>query len=387
MRSAGFASGIATLVAVAVMVEGMGTALASAALIATGVGAVVFLAVIAIWAVVHWREVRAWFAGWISGTVKQGEVSAADEGITSMLESTMRLRAQLNAVDVEGDLLRSRLDRGAALALMGTRSTMGDAALVSALGRSDIRRLDDACAQARRAKAVAEASYWVTALWREADDLIDSASLNESGRPSEGFDYDKDSWLSKTHHFWTETWVVHPNGLSQRLLQQDGTLEDFLRAVNASNIEGVTIDFSIKGSVYGPALGDYNDALTAIAREVGRCVADIGAASREAAFVALQGAASGYSRLLSVLEVVTGEGLDYSVVHLDVVGPPKWSMDLAFEDGTTTVLVSPGRVVSTLKQYHGDIGDHTLEVAGAVHMWWEPRFGRDVLDHTAAATA
>ncbi len=384
MRSAGFASGIATLVAVAVMVKS-GAALASAALVATGVGAIVFLAVIAIWAIVHWREVRAWFAGWISGTAKEKEVSAADEGITAMLESTMRLRAQLNAVDVEADLLRSRLDRGAALALMGARSTMGDAGLVAALGGSALKGLDDASAQARRAKAVAEAGYWVEALWREADDFIDSASLNGSGRPSEGFEFDKDAWLSKTHHFWTEIWIVHPNGVVQRVRQQDGTLAGLLRAVNTTNVEGVTIDFSIKGLVYGPALRDYNDALTAIAGEVGRCVEAIGAASREAAYIALQGSASEYNRVLSVIEVVTSEGLDHSGIRLDVSGPPTWSEDIAFGDGTATLLVPPGGVVSTLKQYHGDIGEHRTVVAGVAHSWWHPGFGRDVLDHRADA--
>ena len=381
MRSAAFAQGIAVLVAGIVASQACGLALAAAAAIATGVGAIVFLAVLAVWAAFHWDDIAQWFASWVSGTAKDEEVRAADEGITGMLGSTMRLRATLNAVDVEGELLQARLERGKGLALMEARSGLPDGAAVAGLGRADLRHLDSGAVQARRAKAVAEARYWVEALWRETDDFVDADGLAGDGRPSEGFRSDNGKALGAEHDFWTELRVVGADGSVRRIGQADGSLVAFLASLNSTNVEGVGLDLSIKGRVYGPALDDLAHELGEMSAELGRCVDRLSACSREAAHAAMQGSAPDYRRDLGVVEVRLGEGVRGARVKLMVDMDPGSVKTVVVDDGTAMALVGPGDVMSILLDVPVGHVCASEAVSGTAHRWCDPRFATDVLDH------
>ncbi len=381
MRTASFAQSIAILVTTAIVSQIPGIALAAAAAMVTGVGAIVFLAVLAVWAAFHWDDIKSWFASWVSGTAKDEEVRAADEGITGMLTSTMRLRAGLNAVDVEGELAQSRLERGRGYALMEARALLPDADAVAGLGRADLRHLDDGGARARRAKAVAEARYWIDVLWCEVDDFVDSDGLADSGRPSEGFRNDNDKALGKEHHFWTELRVIGPDGAVRRLGQADGSLAAFLAALNTSSADGIEIDFSIKGRVYGGALDDLTHELGAVSAELGRCVDMLAACSRETAYSAMQGSAPDYRRDLGVVEVRLGEGVNGGRVRVTVDTDAGPAREVPVDDGTAVVLVRPGRAMSILVHVPGGYEKAEQVVGGAVHGWCEPGFARDVLDH------
>jgi hypothetical protein len=381
MRTAAFAQGIAVLVATVIVSQISGIALAAAMAMATGVGAIVFLAVLAVWAAFHWDDIRSWFASWVSGTAKDEEVRAADEGITGMLGSTMRLRAGLNAVDVEGELLQARLERGKGLALMEARSMLPDAAAVDGLGRADLRQLDGGGVQARRAKAVAEARYWVEVLWREVDDFVDADGLAADGRPSEGFRNDNDKALGAEHDFWTELWVLRAGGGGERIAQADGRLAAFLASLNSTNVDGWELDLSIKGRVYGPALDDLTRELGAVASELGRCVDRLSACSREAAYAAMQGSAPDYRRDMSVVEVRLGESVRNATIKLMVDMDPGSVKTVAVEAGTAVATVRPGEVRSILFNVPGGYEVATEVVSGRARNWSDPMFATDVLDH------
>ena len=381
MRSATFAYGIAVLVTGIIATQVCGIALAVVAAIATGVGAIVFLAVLAVWAAFHWDDIEQWFASWVSGTAKDEEVRAADDGITGMLGSTMRLRAGLNAVDVEGELLCSRLERGKGLGLMEARSMLPGAAAVAGLGRADLRHLDGGAVQARRAKSIAEARYWAEVLWRETDDFVDIDGLAKDARPSEGFRNDNDKALGAEHDFWTELWVFSPDGVGRRVSQADGSLAAFLASLNSTNVEGIELDLGIEGRVFGPALDDLTRELGAVASELGRCVDRLAACSREATYAAAQGSAPDYRRDLSVVEVRLGEGVRNATITLMVDMDPGSAKTVGVEDGTTVATVGPGEVLSLLIDVPGGYEGASTGVRGRARNWSDPLFATDVLDH------
>ena len=397
LRTAAFLQGIVTLyvaVVVGVVVPALTGAIvtvASAAAMSTGVGLIVFGLALAVWAILNWEKVQAWFRGWLSGTATQSEVKAAREGIEDMLASTMSIRAQLNGVDVEGELYRARLERGTGLGLMEARAFLSDDGLVGALGRQDLRHLDDGASQARRAKAVAELRYWIEVLWREVDDFVDEDSTDKADGLSEGFTDDKGTF-GVDHDFRADIHVTDPDGLRARLSQRDGTLMGFLRGLDAATADGSKVELDVYGKdgrVYGPALRNWNAALDSICAEVRRCVDNITVASREVAYAALLGSGSEYRRDLSIVEIVTGE--DVPLAQVDVISAGLWMNGTSVEgwqrveirDGARMLVVTPGLVESIMYGPGIELEQLESRCNATAPRWCDPSFGRTVLDHKA----
>jgi len=397
LKTAGFVAGIGTLAASAYLgaaaLTGLVVTALSAVLIATGVGAVVYCIVIVAWTALHWQKIKEWGRAWASGTATDEAVGRAMGDVQDALGGTMGLRAQLNEIDVAGDLRTARLMRGTGLAMMEVRSLLADEGLVGAVNRTDLYHLDMGAAQARCAKAVAELRYWIEVLWREVDDFVDGDHASSDGELSEGFAHDKDfviDGLTYHHTFDADILVDYGDGWTERLSQADGSLVRFLRSLNVSNAEGLAVRLEVRAAddrIYGPAMEAWGDALSLILEEVGRSSEGLSAASRECAYASMIGTPSEYSRGLSVVEVRTGEGLDAVSCEVDSGGI--WSdgalvagrAHVDVEDGARMLVVAPGHVESTMGGNGVELEELESRCSATAPRWCDPSFGRTVLDH------
>jgi hypothetical protein len=396
LRTAGFFSAVASLVTTAVVTAALplltGATIASsfalAVMAATGVGLIVFGAILAVWAIMNWDKVRGWF----SGTAKSEDLDLVIRDIEKVLDSTMDIIARLNGVDVGAQLQDARTERGLGLALMHLGTTSGDPGIVASLGRADLHHLDGGSAQGRRAKAACELRHWITVLWREVDDLVDDDGPNRGDEHSEGFPDYKGSLGSKDHTFDADIKVATGGNRGRALTQSDGRLVDFLRNLDPSEAVNTTVSISVDGEVYGEAMEKWVRAIGAISAQIQEASMALARASRESAYVASFGAEASYSRDRGLVELRMPSNVVWAKVEVAcpdgavVVGGQVLEGPQIVEfNGTSTLLLVTrwtawSKVVGL---WAPDGADYENEVECQVAHWYELDFGTAVLDHTS----
>ena len=395
LRSAGFFSSVASLVTTAIVTASlptltgatMATAFSTAVLAATGVGLIVFAAILAVWTVLNWDQV----SGWFSGAAKEEDVDGMRSDLEDVLNSTMHLRARLNSVDVPEEIAGARSERGIGLSLMHLRSECGDERLVRALGRTDLYHLDGGSAQGRRARATREVSHWIEVLWREVDDLVDNDRPNSDGEASEGFRDYKGTFGSKDLDFDADIRVSIDGGERTTLVQASDGIGSFLRSLDPVTVEDVRVSLSIDGDVLKGALEDWSKALGTVSVQLGKASHALSRASRESAFVASSGAETAYTRARGLVEVRLPDALGDAQVevgcqHGGVVrggeveaGP----VVIQVINGTAMLAVTGWSVTSRVIGHSDDAGEDDFEPTATctAYHWRELAFGSSVLDH------
>jgi hypothetical protein len=394
LRTAGFLSALASLVTTVVITAALpvltgvsaATALTVAVAAGTGVGLIVLAAVLAIWAIFHWEEVSCW----VHGSVTSEDVDTVEKDVSSVLNTTLHLMANLNTVDVGSEIAGARLERGIGLALMDLRTTSGDAGLVDALAGAPLYHLDGGSAQGRRARAIAEARYWTVALWMEVDDLVDDDHANLGGEDSEGFP--DDGGIGKDHDFDAD--VMMRNEDDTPIPLDQGGMAEFLRSVRPDMIEGWTVRLNIKGDLFKEALEEWVKALEAIGSQLTEATSALARSSRETTFSASSVSEVDYDRTRGLVEIrlpgwvtsarVKVECSDGAIV---VDGEPKEGPQLVHVYNGTALLMVTGRsVVSEVLSFTCDRGIVALDLeeTGTVSQWSELTFGRSVVEHALA---
>lgn len=392
LRTAGFLSAVATLVTAVVVTTalhvsmgiGLAVALTMAATAATGVGLIVLAAVLAVWAVLHWEEVSCW----VHGTVSGDDIDGVERDVGSILGSTMELRARLNAVDVESEVAAARSQRGVGLALLHLRSSSGDDGLVEALAGVPLHHLDGGSSQGRRARAVAEARHWTTALWMEVDDLVDEDHRREGDEVSEGFADDK-GYLGKDHAFDADIRVTDATG-ARTTLAQEG-IGAFLGSLTPAGVEGARVELDVDGDVFKEALEDWIEALGAIAGQLSEAISSLARSSMESTLSASAVSEAAYDRTRMLVEVRLPAQVVSARVRVECVGgavlvggePVEGPVVLNVTGGRAVLVVTGRTVNSEVDSYRceGSFVDVVERVEGNALTWWELGFGGSVLVH------
>jgi hypothetical protein len=395
LRSAGFFSSVASLVTTAIvtaslpMLTGvtMATAFTTAVLAATGVGLIVFAAILAVWTVLNWDQVRGWF----SGAVKQEDVEDMRSELEDVLNSTMHLQARMNSLNVTEEVAGARSERGIGLSLMHLRSECGDERLVRALGRADLYHLDGGSAQGRRARATREVSHWVDVLWREVDDLIDDDRPNGNGEASEGFHDYKGTYGSKDLDFDADIQVSIDGGERITLVQAGGGIGSFLGSLDPVTVEDVRVSLSIEGDVHKGALEDWSKALGAIFVQLSKASQALSRASRESAFVASSGAEVSYTRARGLVEVRLPDALGTAQVEVGcqyggvVRGGEVEAGPVVIQvfNGTAMLTVTGWHVTSRVVDHPDNVSKDDFKPTAkcTAYHWGSLAFGSSVLDH------
>jgi hypothetical protein len=396
LRTAGFFSAVASLVTTAVVTAALpvltGATLAGAfsvaILAATGVGLIVFGAILALWAIFNWDKVRGWF----SGTADGETVADLRKDLEGLLEGTMALKARLNVVDIDAELQDARSERGIGLALMNLKATLGDEALVSALGNADLYHLDGGSAKGRQARAVCEMGHWIEVFWREVDDLVDNDRPNGAGECSEGFRDYKGSLGSKDLDFDADIRIAKGGSDAITLTQADGRMVQFLRTITETDAAETEVRLRIDGEVYEEALKDWTKALGAVSGQISEVSNALGRASRESAFVASAGPESAYDRDRALVEVrlpkwMTWARLEVSCQNGGVIIDGKvveGTRVMEVNNGTMLVTVTGMKVSSRVLDYEGDGSDKERRALAEciAFRWSELGFGDSILDHS-----
>ena len=395
LRTAGFFSGVASLVTIALMTATLptltgvtlATAFTTAVLVATGVGLIVFAAIVVVWAIFNWDSVQGWF----SGAAKREDLALVRTDVEGILVSTMELRARLNGVNISREVADARSERGIGLSLMHLRTECGDVDLVSSLGRADLYHLDGGSAQGRRARATCELGHWVEVLWREVDDLVDNGRPNGGGEASEGFRDDKGTIGSKDLDFDADILVSVEGGPKEALSQAEGGIGAFLDSIDPVTAADVSISLSIEGKVLKGALEDWSRALGSICAQLGKASAALARASKESAFVASSGAERAYTRMRGLVEVRLPDGIERGRVEVECqhggvfVGGEVEEGPVVVEvvNGTAMVTVTGWSVTSRVIDHDGTVGEGEIMPTATctAYHWRELAFGSSVLDH------
>ncbi len=394
LRTAGFLSALASLVTTVVVTAalpmltgvGVGAALSMAVVAASGVGLIVLGAVLAVWAIFHYEEIKCW----VHGSVTSEAVDAVEEDVSSVLQGTLEMMVNLNTVNVTSEISGARMERGVGLALLNLRTTSGDAGLVDALSGAPHYHLDDGSAQGRRARAVVEARHWIVTLWREVDDLVDEDRASSEGEVSEGFPDDRGT-LGGDHDFDADVKVRSADGIPG-ILDQQGIV-GFLRSASHRRVDGWTVRVHIEGDLYKEALEEWVTALEAIASQLAEATSALARASRETTFAATSLAEVDYDRARSLVEVRLPERVKCARLLVEctdgavlVDGEPVEGQVMVHVDNGTALLAVTGRSVrSEVMTYTADsLVDMAMEVDTSACQWWELGFGRSTLAHVEA---
>jgi hypothetical protein len=394
LRTAGFLSALASLVTTIVVTAalpvltgvGVGAALSMAVLAASGVGLIVLGAVLAVWAIFHYEEIKCW----VHGSVTSDAVDAVEKDVSSLLSGTLDLMANLNTVNVTSETSGARMERGVGLALMDLRATSGDAGLVDALCGAPHYHLDRGSAQGRRARAVVEARHWIVTLWREVDDLLDEDRASSDGEASEGFPDDRGA-LGGDHDFDADIRVKDADGMPGSLDQRG--IGGFLRSADLQRIEGWTVRVRIEGDLYKEALEEWVEALGAIAGQLGEATSALARASREITYASSSLAEVDYDRGRTLVELRLPEQVERARVLVEctdgavlVDGEPVEGPVQVFVENGTVLLGATGRSVrSQVVTYSSDSTvEMNMEADCSACQWWELGFGRSALAHVEA---
>jgi hypothetical protein len=365
---------------------GVGAALSMAVLAASGVGLIVLAAVLAVWAIFHYEEIKSW----VHGSVISEAVDAVEEDVTSVLQGTLELMVNLNTVNVTSEISGARVERGVGLALMALRTTSGDAGLVEALSGAPHYHMDAGSAQGRRARAVVEARHWIVTLWREVDDLVDEDHDSVDGEASEGFSDDKGA-LGKDHDFDADIRVKSTDGIPG-ILDQRGIV-GFLRSASHRRVDGWTVRVRIEGDLFEGALEDWVKALGAIGSQLSEATSALVRASRETTYSASALAEVDYDRGHALVEVRVPEEVESALVQVECTdgavlldGEPVEGPVLVHVENGTALLVVTGRSVwsEVLTYEAGTLVDMEMEADCSACRWSELGFGRSALVHAVA---
>jgi hypothetical protein len=390
LRTAGFVSGLASLVTTVVVTSTLVAGGASVAgaftvavLAASGVGLVVLAVALAIWAVFHWDAV----SGWYHGTVPEQAMDRIGEGIDRVLGRTMWMMARLGDRDLDEELLEARAERGVGLALCHVRTTSGDVGLVRALGGTHRYHLDAGAAQARSAKAVAELRYSVVALWRQVDDLVDDDHRTDGPERSEGYADDR-GLVGKDHDFDVDVQVRRDGGDWEALSQADGSLDEFVGGLTYQDLAVAEVRVHMGGEVYTGALEAWLTTVDAALHRLTLASIALSQATWEMAYVASAGSEAAYSRETGLVRFELPEDAD--VAHV-VVESPDGSVVMGGEafrgpvhmnvTGGALLTVTGRRVGSAMVSW--EVDGRTVweygEATGSAMKWYELEFGRSVL--------
>jgi hypothetical protein len=393
LRTAGFMSALASLVTTVVvtaalpMLTGVSAAAAftMAVAAASGVGLLVLATVLAIWAIFHWEEVRCW----VHGSVTSENVDVVEKDVSSVLNTTMHLMANLNTVDVSSEIAGARMERGVGHTLMGLRTTSGDAGLVEALDGAPLYHLDGGSAQGRRARAVAEAKHWVVTLWREVDDLVDDDHASGDGEGSEGFP--DDGGIGKDHDF--DAGIRVRTDYDNLVCLTQESLPEFLSTIDPHAIEGWTVKVRIEGDLFKEALEEWVKALEAIGSQLTEATSALARSTRETTFSASAVSEADYDRTRGLVEIRLPQWVESARVVVEcpdgailVDGEPVEGPQLVHVYNGTALLMVTGRsVVSEVISFTSDRGivELDLEEEGYASQWSELTFGRSVVEHVA----
>ena len=399
LRTAGFFSAMATLVTTAVLTVGLPIltgatmVLSMAVFIATGVGLIVFAAVLAIWVVLNWASIK----NWISGTMADEDLDNVVDDVDSILAATMDMHARLNPIDVTGQVAEARTERGVGLSLMHVGTLSGNAGLVKALGNAGLSHLDGGSAQGRRARAVEEVKYWIQVLWREVDDLIDNDRGTSNGEDSEGFEDYKGSFGSQDHDYDGDIRVTLGKDMYLDLEQSTGGIERFLKGLDEEDLADMEPRLDIEGKVYADGLKDWLKSLGAINGQLGEATGALDRAGKETAFVSSVASEADYDRHRGVLRVTLPEGMSWAELEIWSEGgavyvdgePVEGRTTIEVEDGTALVVASGFVVQSRLVQWvDPEEPEDIVSITNcAVFEWHDINFGAHALNHVEEGAA